>query len=658
MNISKYFLAMALIAIFALFHTNLVLISFAGAELKIDRRDKSGFGLYDSTVKTSADMPLVADGSSGYNETSKAVSKQATNSRVINVLWFGALGDDGTTDNYSAFIDAVEALLPGDILYVPRESGYFSITNSMPIDIPVSDITFEIDGEIRAEMEGADLFNISGDRVRIVGPGAIRGPGTFIQDQSSSTALIRISGPDCRVENLAVYYPPVIGIKFNRTTGGSVERCLFAGGPSIKTGPFGFGVFIGSSTKINVRNNRFTRFPGDDDGKIISAVGLGPVAFYGDPDGESTSGSRDCLVYGNIADNLWEHAVYLTGYRNIVTNNIAKYTSKVAYIIAGSENIVTGNQAYSVNGGIGLQDSSDSIVDGNILIHTDYETNGAHAIGIEPLYTDSVISRNRITNNTIQGTYAGAIVFRVAASGNTATEMDDNIVAGNIISEVGHDGLTNQTVHGICFHGTSLMKNRTQILNNIISGVQGRAISVDGLVDSKIADNNATGINRGANYAWSRGIFLDDCTRVEVSDNIINQGVDGDLYFGVWEEEGSSQNIYRNNSVLDYFASPYYLSSTDASITTDKTVVQTLSGNYIFKKGEGHIYLIDPAGNISFNPYHSDGVYPAGYEIIIVNTGDAGGTITFDSYDLSHVVEQNQRGVFTYTGTQWRGVSM
>lgn len=91
-------------------------------------------------------------------------------------------------------------------------------------------------------------------------------------------------------------------------------------------------------------------------------------------------------------------------------------------------------------------------------------------------------------------------------------------------------------------------------------------------------------------------------------------------------------------------------------LKTDDTFVPggavgTMTDNETFGPGDGNIFIKDPGGaGRNFNP---DGTFQALHKVTVVNTADAAETITFDSATLNQAIDQNERGIFVYTGTAW-----
>jgi hypothetical protein len=80
-------------------------------------------------------------------------------------------------------------------------------------------------------------------------------------------------------------------------------------------------------------------------------------------------------------------------------------------------------------------------------------------------------------------------------------------------------------------------------------------------------------------------------------------------------------------------------------------VVSTMTGDEIFTQALGNVYLKDPGGaGRNLNP---SGSFNDGIVVFVVNTADAAETLTFDSAGLNQAINQNERGIFAYNGTDW-----
>jgi hypothetical protein len=65
--------------------------------------------------------------------------------------------------------------------------------------------------------------------------------------------------------------------------------------------------------------------------------------------------------------------------------------------------------------------------------------------------------------------------------------------------------------------------------------------------------------------------------------------------------------------------------------------------------------LVDPGG--AHRNYNPSGTFPAGYEVTLVNTADAGENLLFDTTGINVTVAQSKSCQFIYTGSAWRQVT-
>jgi hypothetical protein len=97
----------------------------------------------------------------------------------VNADWFGLTGDSGTKNNYAPIKLALDSLVPGMELAIPKASGYYKVINTTALTCSTSDIKVRIDGDLRSTSDQVGLFTFSGSRVKCYGLGSLRGPGTF-----------------------------------------------------------------------------------------------------------------------------------------------------------------------------------------------------------------------------------------------------------------------------------------------------------------------------------------------------------------------------------------------------------------------------------------------------------------------------------------------
>lgn len=571
----------------------------------------------------------------------------------VNAAWFGLTGDSGTTDNYAPIKLALDSLQAGMQMVIPKATGYYKVTNTAAaLTCSTSDINIRIDGDLRSTSNQVDLFTFSGSRVKCYGPGSLRGPGTF-DGEHYWASLIRFTGGDCKATGLTFDYPPTAGVTFWNCVGGEAHGNLFRGGPTSDVGlNTHFGVLGYSASKLVITDNRFTRYPGDATGRLISGIHITQFTTLSDPDGESSSATRDCVITGNVGDNLIQHLIYGYASRNTILGNVAKYCGAAAFQMAGQWNTVSNNKVFYGSGGITLGDASDCIVDGNTIDQCDNNT--SYGIVVQPFLTNNAISRNQITNNIINKSFYAGIAFNPNFGAYTAASVDDNVVAGNILTAIGHVDLTSAAEHGIYFGNETVAKNRNQITNNSINGVYGKGIDVLGFVAGKISHNVINNYDLQVVVNWGMAIDLwASIGNIIESNKIVSNNAN---WFGIREGTGSSANKFRDNDISgsNY---PIYLTSATSSIWVGSPKTIATSSAITFKLGDARTYLVTPGAALTFNPDSAGnvGTFPAGYEVVLVNLSGTY-TITFNSAGLNQAVTAGQRGIFVYDGTAWRKV--
>jgi parallel beta-helix repeat protein len=572
--------------------------------------------------------------------------------KEVNAAWFGLTGDSGTTNNYAPIQLALGSLQTGMELVIPKASGYYGVTNTAALTCSTSDIKVRIDGDLYSTSDQVDLFTFSGSRVKCYGLGSLRGPGTF-DGENYWASLIRFTGGDCKATGLIFDYPPTAGVTFWDCVGGEAHGNLFRGGPDSDAGlNTHFGVLVHSGSKVNITDNRFTRYPGDATGRIITAIHLTMFDSLVDPDGETSSATRDCVVTGNIGDNMIQHLVYAYGNRNIVMNNVAKYCGAFSFQIVGQWNTVSNNKAFYGAGGITLGDASDCIVDNNTIDQCDNDT--SYGILVQPFLTNNELSRNRISGNIINKSYYAGIAFNPIFGAYTAASVDDNVVDGNILTDIGKIDLTSAAEHGIYFGEDSVTKARNQITHNSINGVYGKGIDVLAFTGGKISHNIINDYDLQTLGTWGKAIDLFASTGNIIESNEIIAN-DSNLW-GIYEGVGSSANKYRDNDIT-VSGYPIFLAAASSMVWVSDTKSISTSAAITFSLGDARTYLVTPGAALNFNPDSAGalGTFPAGYEIVLVNLS---GTyaITFDSAGLNQAVTAGQRGIFVFDGTAWKKV--
>lgn len=155
---------------------------------------------------------------------------------VHNVLAYGAAGDSGTTNNTTAFAAVVTAASAGDVMLIPRASGYYEVDTTVTIS---KAMTIVIQGEVRSGDTAAtpteSVFKITASNCKVIFEGGkIRGYGNYTSD-STPPSLIWCEGTSTAnpirnvdIINPHLEEPPSAAIWFrycndSRVMGGLIE---------------------------------------------------------------------------------------------------------------------------------------------------------------------------------------------------------------------------------------------------------------------------------------------------------------------------------------------------------------------------------------------------------------------------------------------------
>ncbi|MFX1516065.1 MAG: nitrous oxide reductase family maturation protein NosD, partial [Promethearchaeota archaeon] len=385
--------------------------------------------------------------------------------------------------------------------------------------------------------------------------------------------------------------------------------------------------------------------------------------------------SSDNLIDGNMIDNnAGENGVFLAGSDyNAITNNdiydsgtatstapssqsirakvdgVQAFISRGVFLDPSDHNVITNNRISGYTGtGVELLDSSDNLIDGNMidnnagengvfLAGSDYNsiTNNdiydsgaatstapssqsirAKVDGVQAFISRGVFldpsNHNIIADNKISG-YTGTGVELLDSSDNFIDgNMIDNTAGENGVSLVGSDynTITNNDVWG-CHDGTSTMSPISNGIKYKVSGTKAfisRGVFLDPSNHNIIANNkisNITGI----------GLFLLNSSDNDVIGNqIANNAEDGILLSGSSNSSISNNVIYND----DIYGISLSYSSENNNIDWNDFIGNNIGGtSQINDDGSGNQFnnnfLVDhdntdsDNNTISDNPYYIDG---------------------------------------------------
>lgn len=420
-------------------------------------------------------------------------------------------GDSGKC--YSSWFGSVtKAEAAGALHYIISEDD--SPTVDIDWDRDNTIIEFADDATVTAGATGMDgVFTLSGDNIQLICP-RMAGPGTFVTSGGSYTtfeSLVRVEGNNCKVLNGYFEDPEQIAVLFVLAVNGEASGNTIVGGPSASPAPdtAHFAFYIASCAKIHILNNRV--FPDAGGGVPIQGVFLGANASLADPDGETSTQSRDCIIANNTFVLNWDHGIYdACGVRNKLIGNTLK--SCVNGLVGASldednPSIIADNHIYDSSGAssvaISLRDSNGAQVINNIIDSAYvgilvYRTLSAGTI------SDNLIAFNKLSNIGAV-TYGYGIWFRYnGAGGNNATSMDRNVIEGNMINGV--TGTTEGT--GIRFTADAAVSaEHNKITRNIVRETEGLGIALSYVDDSEISYNE---VHNSCQAVQNYAFFVDN----------------------------------------------------------------------------------------------------------------------------------------------------
>lgn len=242
----------------------------------------------------------------------------------------------------------------------------------------------------------------------------------------------------------------------------------------------------------------------------------------------------------------------------------------------------------------------------------------------------------KIIGNTIEIKTGGAYGIRIDGRSSGASIVNNNITGHSIGIFINIDDPNVDT------HSKMLIKG------NDTSNGTNDGINLSYVKYSLITDNIS--MNAAANMT---GMALSNCEYNQVINNLCGDDQETPTQkFGIEELGASDYNHYINNDSTGVVTREYIITGSNSVVSTDRVLVETLSGHKTFVIGEAKTYIIDPGGaGRNFNPIAV--TWPMINELILVNTADNAETITFDSAGLNQAVAQNERGIFVYDGSNW-----
>ena len=405
---------------------------------------------------------------------------------------YGAVGDDGVTDNTAAFQAAIDT---GKPVLVPEASGYYKVTSALTLLDNTHIFGFGKNSQIRQTTVGTDLFMAS-----------------------SKAGII--------IENLYLYGTTgaARGIEFTTVTDSKIKDCIiYSHGDSAD----GSGIWLDT----NSNDNEIT-------GNKID------TSYYGIFIG---GGSTRNVVEGNEVVDAVTAGIWLkTSTYNVVKGNIVHGSGLPGlYLREGANyNSITGNVSYSNDdSGIYIYDGNATDCIGNVVDGNTFYDNDPAEIFLRTV-TNNVISNNTCMSSRGYGIYLTDAARKNTISGNLIkSSTNDGIklfydgveyCRENIISE---NMIVSSGISGIALYNAY----ETMVTNNILVDNTDYGILVQGACDDSMVVDNLLKGNDGA-------IHINNSDDILISDNGIVSLSGGSSEYGIKiTNAGSSGTVIQGN---------------------------------------------------------------------------------------------------------------
>lgn len=576
------------------------------------------------------------DDFNNFDDTLDNIYNKIWRDALINVVSEYEADKTGVTDSSTAFFDAIQAAA-GNAVYVPPGTYDLSTISSKTF---TQDIILVSDNREATILDGNDdqtIYPANGKKLSVEG----------ITFQNFSTVFTSRAVTDT-ITSLNFHRSKITDGKcgFNLNclvTYATITENIFSDLDEA-TASAALGVRLGtdlyadqdSMGKYIVSHNHFYNITttANDESHAILLYGREAIV---------TDNTIDTVASGNGAacEGIYVKARYSTiSYNTLVDASDASGGISGAISVKGvPRGTVTSPQGYSHN------------VIGNTVTFT---TPAANLRGIS-IHTDDVI----VALNTIEGADYAILTQDDFETENVAI-VNNVIVNPGLYGIVAGDYGNGLKVDGNIIHnpggayvaadvsGINVASNNGNLLNASIQNNQIRVLS------STKATTTITAFYLYSAQTGSYGIKVDN--------NIVNvEGAVTPAVRGIRLEGMDGTNAWHDvsiqNNILVGCDTDYNIITGLSSSLDDWKIesyrpgaVGTMSGNETFGIADGRLFIKDPGAARNFNP---TGYFPPLYQVTVINTANAAETITFDSTGLNEDLDQNERGIFVYDGSNW-----
>lgn len=509
-------------------------------------------------ISGSSVLPIV----DGNNITVKATIEQIR--QFASVKDYGAVGD-GVADDTAAIQAAVNA---SDYVWVPE--GTYKVTSSIVVN---KQMTICVDGTIQTtryeyQPNPPTIFLVTADNVIIEGSGTLLGPGIFTHAPVGNIqyipSLIKVNSADnVTIQNLTFIDVTQTGIIYIDSDYIKIINNTFIGGDTVANcidtpgNPQAinyYAIYCWLSDYSLVTGNKIMD---DADGNTFA-------------EGIFMWETNHSEVSNNFFKNVVDHDLYMfhpagttvgQNNYNTVCNNIS-YTTLPAFTgkiggslkVHGTYNNISNNNLLNTNGGILLEQGSNSIVSGNVI--TAFAVAG---IVITDLVSANADGLNHITvsNNICVGdptakTYG--IYLRGDATWTTANCFGNKIVGNTVVNCGDFTGAAGDPIF-VAHSNSSYYMDTCLISDNLILSSAGIfALFLGRMRYSKITSN----IIKNGTYTGWRGIRIDgNCTFNEITKNTVRDDQNTPLLSTGVDFSGitNTDNVVSGNIFHSFYAS-------------------------------------------------------------------------------------------------------
>lgn len=408
-------------------------------------------------------------------------------SDTISVKSFGARGD-GVKDDRVAIQKALDALLPNQVLLIPKTTSFYKVVNApngkgsiesqratrlaenklFPLTCRQKNVTIVFEGNIKSTSILANLFEFSGENTTLIGSGGvISGPGgkddvgfldtnSWEKTQQWHPSLVVIQGKNSSVKNLIVEDPPTCGITA-QAVNAQIYDCNIRGGKvNYGTGTVLFGIFLDyGSDNAMVKMNTFSKsYTG---GAIYSGV---------------YSVSKNSVITNNVFSDYHEHGVYNYGQNCNISNNLFSCNYAIAADIQnfGEEGSIIDNNSINTYAFIQIMRGSNTIISNNICSNV---RGGIYVRKYPNMKERDILQNLVIKNNIININNEGQSVMNGIDIDIVTTQIetiDNIIIENNKISAVSQNKKPNTTGIKVTISKNGSKINKCTIVLNEISG--------------------------------------------------------------------------------------------------------------------------------------------------------------------------------------------